>query len=809
MRLNFIKTVAIVCMTGISISSYAENKLWYDAPADEWTSALPLGNSRIGAMVYGNPSLERIQLNEETMWGGGPHTNHSSKALDKLAEVRRLVFEGKNGQAQDTIARYFLTGRNGMPYQTLGSLIMRFPGHDRYSGLRRSLSLDSALCHLEYAVDGVKFRRESFTSFGDDIFVMKLTAGQPGKLSFSMRLESPMKRHSVMRKGKRLILKVTGDDHEGVKGIVKGATVVEIIPEDGRIEAAGDSITLTGATSALVYVSSATNFMDYHGVKGDAVSKAGEILSRVREKSYEDIRIAHISNYKKQFNRVSLSLGATDETIKRLPTDKRITGFSDNKDPELAALLFQYGRYLLISSSQPGGQAANLQGIWNDKPLAPWDGKYTININTEMNYWPAEVTNLSECHQPLFKLVKELAESSRKTASEMYGCPGWVAHHNTDIWRSSGVVDMAKYGMWPMGGAWLTTHLWDHYLYTGDKNFLKTYYPVIKGAADFYLSFLTPHPDNEWMVVVPSMSPEHGPKGEHNGTPWIEAGCTMDNEILRELFTLTANAGLIVGEDKTYIDSIQSMIKRLPPFQIGRYNQLQEWLGDYDDPADKHRHISHAYALYPGAQISPYDTPELFEAVRNTMIQRGDEATGWSIGWKINLWARLQDGNHAYRIVNNLITERLYPNMFDAHPPFQIDGNFGYTAGVVEMLMQSHDNAIHLLPAVPDAWADGSVKGIVGRGGFIIDMDWCNGQLEEATITSSLGGNLRIRSYIPLKAEGMIPAQGDNPNQYFTKPLITGYGHSAEINPRQPILKRVYEYDLPTVKGKSYKISRQ
>lgn len=802
-------TYVTFLLSGLLLGNAKENILWYTAPAREWTEALPLGNSRIGAMIFSDPAQERIQLNEETMWGGGPHTNHSIKAKEELENVRQLIFSGKNQEAQDLIGETFLTGKNGMPFQTLGTLVLNFPGHENYSNYKRELSLDSALSKSRYSVNGIDFTREALTSFDVDVLVMKITSSHPGALNFSVKFESPMKKHFVEAKGKKLILNVEGDDHEGVKGIVRGVSIVEIKPLGGKVIASKDSLTLKDATEALVFVSSATNFENYKEVKGNAEKKAEKILSKVWNIPFKEIKSKHVSKYQNQFDRVTLSLGETPDSIKTLPTDQRIRLFAESNDPELASLLFQYGRYLLISSSQPGGQPANLQGIWNKDPLAPWDGKYTININTEMNYWPSEVTNLSETHLPLFDLIEELAENAKVTAGEMYGMPGWVTHHNTDIWRTSGVVDQAKYGMWPMGGAWLTTHLWNHYLHTGDKDFLEKYYPVMKGATDFFLNFLVEHPDNGWLVVAPSMSPEHAPQREYNGTSWIVAGSTMDTEILRELFTQTANTAKILGKSQNYIDSINHAMSKLPPFQIGRYNQLQEWLGDYDDPEDKHRHISHAFALYPGAQISPYDNPELFEAVRTTMIQRGDEATGWSIGWKVNLWARLQDGNHAYKIVKNLINERLYPNMFDAHPPFQIDGNFGYTAGVAEMLIQSHDGALHLLPALPDEWADGNLEGLVSRGGFIVDMEWGNGQIETAKIVSPLGGNLRLRSYVPLKGEGLKEAIGENSNDLFMKPMAADFLYSEEINPRYPILKKVYEYDIETRPGATYTITRK
>lgn len=807
-----------VCTLLLSLAGVAgagELKLWYEQPARIWEEALPLGNGRLGAMVYGGVTQETIQLNEDTFWAGGPHNNLNPAARAALPEIRRLIAAGQYSEASALAEKSIASqGAQGMPYQSAGVLAIQFPGHDPYTDYYRELDLQDAVARTRYKVGDVTYEREVYSSFVDQVVVVRLAADREGALNFSLGLSHP-DNMTVNAQDKSLLMQGTSSDYEGIEGRVRLANLARVAHTDGKVEMRHNQIVVSEATQAVILVAMATNFVNYRDISADAVTRVTDTMANATtafaSSSYRERLAAHRNFYRDYFARVVLDLGTNN--FAQEPTDKRIREFARRHDPALVALYFQFGRYLLISSSQPGTQPANLQGIWNSHTTPPWDSKYTLNINAEMNYWPSEVTNLSELHEPFIQLVRELAQTGQEAAQEMYGARGWVAHHNTDIWRISGAVD-GQWGPWPTSNAWLVQHLWQKYLYSGDENFLREVYPIFKSACTFFEDFLVQDKKTGWLVVSPSMSPENEPQA--TGVK-IAAGATMDNQLLFDLFTHSIQAASILRLDSAERKKWQRILDQLPPMQIGRYHQLQEWLDDWDDPFDEHRHVSHLYGLFPSNQISPIYTPELFSAARVTMEQRGDPSTGWSMNWKINLWARLLDGDRALKLIRDQISPAggtgfseqggTYPNMFDAHPPFQIDGNFGFTAGVAEMLVQSHDGAVHLLPALPHAWPKGEVKGLVMRGGFVVDMRWDRGEVTYLKVLSRRGGNLRLRSYAPLPGKTsfrVTTAKGSNPNGFYQVPKIKKPLKHSRQNRPQLSLANSYLADVATEAGEAY-----
>jgi alpha-L-fucosidase 2 len=711
-------------------------------------------------MVFGGIARERIQFNEHTVWTGEPHDYSHPGASRYLGRLRELLFQGKQKEAEDLAMKEFMSiPLRQKAYQAFGDIVLNFPTvkEGSVSGYRRDLNLDTAIASVEYVHEGITFRREAFASLPAGAILIYLSTSKPAQLSFQAALKCAHDGAEVTASPGEITM----------AGRVAGSAIrfearLAVRIEGGSQEAREGTITVRDADSALLILSGATNFKTYADVSGDPRQCNNRVMGANRGKDHGELRSAHIADHQGLFRRIALDLGSSQASL--LPTDRRIEAFAARSDPQLVTLLFQFGRYLMIASSRSGGQPANLQGIWNDSNEPAWDSKYTVNINTEMNYWPVETTNLSECHFPLLGALRDLAASGSRTAREQYAARGWVLHHNFDLWRGTAPINASDHGIWPSGGSWLSTHLWEHYLFTGDLEFLAAAYPLMKGAALFFVDYLVKLPGKDWLVSGPSNSPEQG---------GLVMGPTMDHQIVRALFGDVIAAGRLLDRDGELRRKLADMRKRIAPNQIGRYGQLQEWLTDIDDPKNQHRHVSHLWGVFPGSEITPYGAPALFDAARRSLEFRGDAATGWSMGWKLNLWARFLDGEHAYRILKNLIQPAanskpgvpgragVFPNLFDAHPPFQIDGNFGATSGIAEMLLQSHDPYatptsltevqagsaafVHLLPALPAVFKDGKVSGLKARGGLELAITWRDGRLQRATLTARKSGKVRLR----------------------------------------------------------------
>jgi alpha-L-fucosidase 2 len=739
----------------VTASAQQDMKMWYKAPAASWSEALPLGNGRVGAMVYGNPLEEKIQLNEATFWSGSPHSNANDSGVFYIDKIRNLQFEKKFKDAEKLADKYLLSKNgHGMMYVPVGNLRIQMQANDDCTGFRRELDLQSAIATTTFSINDVNFKREVFISHPDQVMVVRLTADQPGKISATLNLETTQQASLSLFDPNTIMITMTSPDHEKVKGAVKLNCYARVVPDGGMTFHVGSAIAVNKANSLTVYLAMRTNYKTYNDLSGRPEEALNDLNNAI-SKDYTQLRQAHTDDFRKYFDRSILNLSESEYS--KLPTNERIANAKN--DVALAALQYHFGRYLLISGSRPGGQPLTLQGLWNDRIRPPWDSKYTININTQMNYWPADVTNLSEMHEPLFDMVRDLSATGAETAKKMYGAKGWVAHHNTDLWRTTGVVDGAQWGAWPSGGAWLSMHIWQHYLYTGDAAFLQKNYAALKGAAEFYLSMLVIEPEHGWLVLAPSISPENSPK-ESPMPARMNYGCTMDNQLITDIFDATIKASEILGlNEKELLSEMAKARAQLAPHQIGKYDQLQEWMWDWDSNQENQSHMSQLYGFYPSNQLSFYRTPELAAAVKTSLEQRSDRNyTSWGRAWRVNEWARLHDGEKAFELLqavmqpaNSEKTGGNMDNLFSSIGPlgsgvFQIDANFGATAGIAEMLIQSHDGAIDILPALPKAWPNGSITGLKARGGFIIDVEWKDSKVIQLTIKSTLGSICRLRT---------------------------------------------------------------
>lgn len=854
-----------------------ELTLWYQSPANYWEEALPLGNGRLAAMVSGSVAQDTIQLNEDTFWSGSPYNNYNAECKTYLQEMRDDIQKGTEEgyvNAQKLALKHMVADKtktsHGQIYESVGRMLLTFPGQTFVteqaksgntanprvvSNYKRWLNLEDATSGVSYNCNGVKYTRTVFTSFEDNVTVVRLTASKKGKLNFAISFVGPEKTTRIKCTSSKydnntlMVRSYPGrEKEENIPCKMECYSFIRIVDNDGKLKSGTQSVKTSaaapaedvptmevcGATEVTLIISSATNFVNYNDISADAKAKALGFIEKWQGKNYVSALSAHVEKYKKQFDRVSLTLGNNDVQSSK-DTQTRIAEFSTTTDPQLAAMYFQFGRYLLISSSQPGSQPANLQGVWNPdgRQYPAWDSKYTTNINAEMNYWPSEVTNLAECHQPFLKMVKDVSVTGRQSAQEMYGCNGWALHHNTDLWRSTGSVDNATAAIWPTGNAWFCSHIWEHYLYTGDKKFLAEYYPVMKGAAEFYQGFLYKDNKTGYMVAGPSISPENHPGlfsyTDDNGKKQncaVFQGITMDNAMIYDLLKNTATAARTLGQDEQFAAELDKLRAGLPPMMVGKYGQLQEWMEDWDREFSSHRHLSHLWGCFPGNQVSPYENADLFQAVHKSLVGRGDASRGWSMGWKVCLWARMLDGDHAMQLIKNQLKLKdpnatirdqdggTYANMFDSHPPFQIDGNFGCCAGIAEMLVQSHAGFMHVLPALPTEWkAAGEVKGLRTRGGFeITDMKWAGGKLVSLKIKSTIGGNLRLRTATPLKkSDGTVLAAASGNN---TNPLMQPYNMSKPVvkdktKIPETVLPETMLYDIPTSVGEMLELIPQ